>query len=216
MQVAHNTTAIQDKMATLTLTFNLSAIPLEYQSHFMAQLHSLSVEYQNLTSVPPASALPPPESFAPVKEAEVLEEVVVEEPAPVKPSASPPPVEKKARKSQWDTMSPEQKAERIAKMKAGRQAAKAFRESHWDNAEAKCTGEQGSLDLRRLQLWAPVEGAIAPEETVWTKMTPEQKAERIAKMWVGSAATEQKKKDVFPAVKEAVNGTAPLLSAMKE
>jgi hypothetical protein len=100
-------------MSSVTLTFNLSAIPVAYQSSFLEQLCKLNMDYQSLTapvpSAPAAESLPAPSEF---------KEVDGDESAPV-------PATKKERKNAWASYTEEQKKERLAKLAAGREAKKA-------------------------------------------------------------------------------------------
>ena len=95
-------------MSLVTFSFNIAALPISYQSAFLTRLFQLNLEYQVLTAPvppsPPAESLPMPD-FAPVEG---------DEPAPVK----------KARKNPWADLTEEQRAERLAKLAAGRAAKK--------------------------------------------------------------------------------------------
>ena len=108
----------------------------------------------------------------------------------------------------WDKMTPEQKAERVAKLQAGRKAKAAAKEA----AAAATTpaAESAAAPAVAVAVAAP---AAAPEAEAkgkrggWDKMTPEQKAERVAKMQAGRTA----KKAASPvAVAAAAPAPAPV------
>jgi hypothetical protein len=103
----------------------------------------------------------------------------------------------KSNRGGWKTMSEEQKAERMAKMRAGKEAAKAAK-------AAKAVAEPAEVAPVAAPA-APVAAPVAPASPVaapaspvssegkskrggWDKLTPEQKAERAAKMQAGRKA----------------------------
>jgi hypothetical protein len=96
----------------------------------------------------------------------------------------------KSNRGGWKTMSEERKAERMAKMRAGKEAAKAAK-------AAKAVAEPAEVAPVAAPA-APVAAPVAPASPVssegkskrggWDKLTPEQKAERAAKMQAGRKA----------------------------
>jgi hypothetical protein len=89
----------------------------------------------------------------------------------------------------WDKMTPEQKAERVAKLQAGRKAKAAAKET------AAPAAETATAPVAAAPVAAPAVAApTAPDADAkgkrggWDKMTPEAKAERVAKMQAGRAA----------------------------
>jgi hypothetical protein len=217
-------------MSIVTLSFNLSAIPVIYQSTFLERLCQLNLEYQSLTAslpvAPPAESLPKPNFVA----------VQGDESVPV-------PATKKERKSSWTNLTEEQRKERLAKLAAGREAKKARKmsEDSLEQAapvaaknleEMEATGLYEILgglmgvpadspqfrdykkfpnkqaliaEIRRLREGAaPSPSEDAASETSskkvrknpWADLTPEQKAERVAK----TVAARKAKKDAATAV----------------
>ncbi len=110
-------------MSSLSFSFNPSAIPVYAQAEFINRFFQLVMDYQNLTtSYPPAPAaedLPAPTSFVAVEGDDVASDVQ--------------PVAKKVRKNPWDSLTDDQKAERKAKMRAGRAAKAAERKMSTDS-----------------------------------------------------------------------------------
>jgi len=103
----------------------------------------------------------------------------------------------------WDKMTPEQKAERVAKLQAGRKAKAAAK------ATAAPTAESAAPEA---PVAAPTAAPTAPDADAkgkrggWDKMTPEQKAERVAKMQAGRTA----KKAASPVAAAAAPAPAPV------
>jgi hypothetical protein len=215
-------------MSSVTLSFNLSAIPVIYQSTFLERVCQLNLEYQSLTAslpvAPSAESLPKPNFVA----------VDGDESAPVAVPAT-----KKERKSSWSNLTEEQRKERLAKLAAGREAKKARKMSE-DSLEraappvavavaaaAKTLEEMEANDLREIlgglmgvpadspqfrdykkfpnkqaliaeirHLREAAADGVAPSpsedaasetsskkqrKNPWADLTPEQKAERVAK-----------------------------------
>lgn len=164
-------------MSSVSFSFNIGALPVAYQSAFLTRLFQLNLEFQVLTAPvppsPPAESLPMPD-FAAV-EGDV--------PAPVK-----------KRKNPWDALSEEQKAERLAKLAAGRAAKKARKmseDSLSDSVESAAPQEAGpeppaSADVAPQEAApeapASVEAPKKARKNPWASYTPEQKAARLAKM----------------------------------
>jgi hypothetical protein len=232
-------------MSIVTLSFNLSTIPVIYQSTFLERVCQLNLDYQSLTAslpvAPPAESLPKPNFVA----------VDGDESAPV-------PATKKERKSSWTNLTEEQRKERLAKLAAGREAKKARKMSE-DSLEraappvavaeavaapasvpvespleemtlqplrdimrtlqGKPTGVKTTpkfptkeaiiAEIRRLRESAADGVAPSPSDDAasetsskkerknpWADLTPEQKAERVAK----TVAARKAKKDAATAV----------------
>jgi len=106
----------------------------------------------------------------------------------------------------WDKMTPEQKAERVAKLQAGRKAKAAAKAAATPAAESAAP---------EAPVAAPAAAPTAPEADAkgkrggWDKMTPEQKAERVAKMQAGRTA----KKAASPVAAAAAPAPAPVAAA---
>lgn len=92
--------------------------------------------------------------------------------------------------STWDKLTPEQKAERLAKMKAGKEAKKAQREaSGVKTVELKRTYEKPAKEEKKSKKTTDEETEEKPKKTSWwDKLTPEQREERLAKMKAGKEA----------------------------
>jgi hypothetical protein len=97
-------------MSAISFSFRPDAIPAYAQAEFLTRFCQLVLDYQTLTEpqqeAPPAESLPTPD-FAPVEG---------DESVPVAP--------KKERKNPWAGLTEEQKAERLAAMKRGREMKK--------------------------------------------------------------------------------------------
>jgi len=179
-------------MSFLQFTFRPSLIPAYAQAEFISRFAQLVLDYETLIEPtppsPPAEAIPPPSSFAPVEG---------DEPAPLP-----------KRESAWSKMTPEQREERLAKLKAGREAKRAARkmsdDSLTESAPAPAPAPVPAPAPAPVLATAPVSeaevvvaetGSVAPSETSsakqrkngWTHLTPEQKADRLAR----AAATRQ-------------------------
>jgi hypothetical protein len=243
---------------TLTLSFNLSAIPVIYQSSFHELVSKLTTEYQMLTapvpSAPAAESLPQPSEFKPVDGDESV----------------PVAATKKERKNSWASLTEEQRKERLAKLAAGREAKKARKMSEDSLTVAEPVAQTETItdkysemkgqqlrdeladregiaptpkdakpkglrahtpkfphaedirkELRRRDAAVPeaavdVAEADAASETsskkarknVWDTYTPEQKAERIAKMQAAREAKKAKASAAAAAAAEAAEGSA--------
>jgi hypothetical protein len=182
-------------MSLVTVSFNLSAIPVAYQSAFLERVCQLNLEYQTLTAPvppsPPAEALPMPTEFKAVDGDESV----------------PVAATKKERKNPWASLSEEQRKERLAKLAAGREAKKARKMSE-DSLVAPeppvvRTPNNGGINKGRFDGSAPeaVAEADAGSETsskkerknAWANYTPEQKLERLAKMAAARKAKKEAK-----------------------
>ena len=160
-------------MSALSFSFRPEAIPAYAQAEFLTRFFQLVLDYQTLTEPappsPPAESLPQPSAFQPVDG----DEPVV---APVK----------KERKNPWAGLTEEQRKERLDAMKRGRaaKAAEKQRRQSEDSLEAPAPVPAAAED-------AVSETSSAKQrKNPWADMTPEQKAERIAKM---QAARKAKK-----------------------
>lgn len=170
-------------MSAISFSFRPDAIPAYAQAEFLTRFCQLVLDYQTLTEPvqpsPPAESLPQPSAFVPVDGDET----------------TGPQAQKKERKNPWAGLSEEQRAERLAAMKRGRELKK----------QEKRRPSEDSLEIPVAP--APVVAAPAPlapvvtEDAVsessskqrknpWADLTPEQKAERVAKM---NAARKAKK-----------------------
>ena len=108
-------------MSAISFSFRPEALPAYAQAEFLNRFFQLVLEYQYLTApVPPSPAaedLPSPSEF---------QSVEGDEPAPVK----------KVRKNPWADLTEEQRAERLAAMKRGRERKAAERRLSADSLEA--------------------------------------------------------------------------------
>jgi hypothetical protein len=143
-------------MSLVTFSFNIGALPIAYQSAFLTRLFQLNLEYQVLTAPvpasPPAESLPQPD-FAPVEGDE-----------PVLPTM------KKARKNPWADLTEEQRAERLAKLAAGR-AAKKARKMSADSLDAPAPVEAAPVEAAPVDTSSPAPNAPKREasasQAVW-------------------------------------------------
>lgn len=165
-------------MSSICFSFRPDAIPAYAQAEFLTRFCQLVLDYQTLTEPvqpsPPAESLPQPSAFVPVDGDET----------------TGPQAQKKERKNPWAGLSEEQRAERLAAMKRGRELKK----------QEKRRPSEDSLEIPVAP--APVVAApVVTEDAVsessskqrknpWADLTPEQKAERVAKM---NAARKAKK-----------------------
>jgi hypothetical protein len=152
-------------MSALSFSFRPEAIPAYAQTEFLTRFFQLVLDYQTLTEpvpqAPAAETMPQPTVF-----------VAVEGDESEKP--------KKERKNPWAGLTEEQREERLAAMKRGRELKKQ---------------EKRRLSEDSLAVPAPVPAPVAAAEDAasdtssakkrknpWADLTPEQKAERVAKM----------------------------------
>lgn len=131
--------------STISFSFNPSSIPAEHQPAFMARFFQLVTEYQIMSSgfvapqyhaphpdAPAADTLPMPTSFVAVDGDDTSV------PASVNGDSA---VAKKPRKNPWADLTAEQKAERLAAMKRGREAKNAERKMSGDSLDATATSD---------------------------------------------------------------------------
>jgi hypothetical protein len=176
-------------MSAISFSFRPEAIPAYAQAEFLTRFCQLVLDYQTLIEpqqeAPPAESLPMP-NFAPVEG---------DESAPVAP--------KKERKNPWAGLTEEQRTERLAAMKRGREIKK----------QEKRRLSEDSLAVAEPPVPAPVAAPAAPAAPVaedavsetsskkarknpWEGLSEEQKAERVAKMKAGKAAKKEAKLSV--------------------
>jgi len=176
-------------MSAISFSFRPEAIPPYAQAEFLTRFCQLVLDYQTLIKpqqeAPAAESLPMP-NFAPVEG---------DESAPVAP--------KKERKNPWAGLTEEQRTERLAAMKRGREIKK----------QEKRRLSEDSLTVAApvpVLLTDPVPAPAAPvaEDAVsetsskkarknpWEGLSEEQKAERVAKMKAGKAAKKEAKLSV--------------------
>jgi hypothetical protein len=191
-------------MSALSFSFRPEYIPAYAQAEFLTRFFQLLMDYQVLTEPvppsPPADTLPKPSAFVPVDGDEA------EKP-------------KKERKNPWAGLTEEQRAERLAAMKRGRAAKAAQRRQSADSLEEEAapapvaealppavrTPNNGGINLGRFDGAAPAPAPAAESDAAsetsskkarknpWADLTPEQKAERIAKMAAGRKAKMEAK-----------------------
>jgi hypothetical protein len=161
-------------MSAISFSFRPEAIPVYAQTEFLNRFFQLVLDYQYLTTPTPPSPsaqdLPMPSKF---------QNMEGDEPAPMK----------KVRKNPWADLTEEQRAERKAAMKLGRQRKAAERRQSADSLDAPAPAP------------APAPEADAASETSskkarknpWADLTPEERAERIAKMAAGRKAKQDAK-----------------------
>ena len=161
-------------MSALSFSFRPEFLPAYAQAEFLTRFFQLVMDYQTLIEpvpeAPPAESLPHPSAFAPMDG-----------------DVSVPPVEeqpKKQRKNPWAGLTEEQRAERLAAMKRGRELKKAERRLSADSLEQPAPAPAPAPAPP-----AAVEEAASDSSSQkkvrknpWADLTPEQKAERVAKM----------------------------------
>ena len=168
-------------MSALSFSFRPELIPAYAQAEFLTRFFQLVLDYQTLSApqqeAPPAESLPTPD-FAPVEG---------DESVPVAP--------KKERKNPWAGLTEEQRAERLAAMKRGRELKKQEKRRQSEDslevteaapapaaaAEAAADSDVGS------------ETSSKKRKNPWADLTPEQKAERVAKMQAARKAKMEAK-----------------------
>jgi hypothetical protein len=214
---------LSNTMSTLTFSFSPSALPAQYQAAFMARFLQLALDYEILTapvpSSPAADEVPPPSSFVPFEGDGADGEVP---PVPATASVKPP------RKNPWASLTEEQRTERLAALKRGREARAAARRVSEDSlavppTEAVAelpptrTPNNGGVNLGRFDAppLPPSPEAAAAEDAVsetsskkarknpWAGLTPEQHAVKVATM---RAAREAKKAERAAAASAAATG----------
>jgi hypothetical protein len=174
-------------MSAISFSFRPEAIPPYAQAEFLTRFCQLVLDYQTLIKpqqeAPAAESLPMPD-FAPVEG---------DESAPVAP--------KKERKNPWTGLTEEQRTERLAAMKRGREIKK---------QEKRRLSEDSLTVAAPVPVPVPVPAPAAPvaEDAVsetsskkarknpWEGLSEEQKAERVAKMKAGKAAKKEAKLSV--------------------
>lgn len=162
-------------MSALSFSFRPELIPAYAQGEFLTRFFQLVLDYQILLApvpeAPSAESLPQPSAFVPVAGDE----------APPAPAAEKP---KKERKNPWANLSEEQRKERLDAMKRGRAAKAAERRQSADSLE---TPAAATLPLPEpapepVAEAASVTSSKKQRKNPWASYTPEQKAERVAKM----------------------------------
>lgn len=187
--------------STISFSFNPSSIPAEHQPAFMARFFQLVTEYQIVTSgfassdfiaslpvSPPADTLPVPSFFAPVDGDDTS--------VPVTGGDGPVSVTggdaKKPRKNPWADLSAEQRTERLAAMKRGRDAKLAARKMSGDSLDAPAPSDHVDVVVIADPVPAPVDAVVdnasessstkKARKNPWASLTPEQHAAKVAAM----------------------------------
>jgi hypothetical protein len=210
-------------MSAVSFSFRPEAIPAYAQTEFLSRFFQLVLDYQMLTEpvpeAPAASSLAQP-SFDSEAPAEALPSafhpVDGDEPAAVKP--------KKERKNPWAGLSEEQRTERLAAMKRGRELKKAERRLSADSLEASAApvvvaaaddaaSDTSSKDKKAESLSASDAEAVMRDRLSLSSLTKEQMAERVAMMRKASRAAK-KAAAPAPVVAEA-DGAASETSSKK-
>jgi hypothetical protein len=174
-------------MSALSFSFRPELIPAYAQAEFLTRFCQLVLDYQTLIEpqqeAPPAESIPTPD-FAPVEG---------DESVPVAP--------KKERKNPWAGLTEEQRTERLAAMKRGREMKK--QEKRRLSEDSLAVAEPAPAPAPAPAA-APAAEAAADSDAVsetsskkrknpWADLTLEQKAERIAKMKAGREAKKEAK-----------------------
>jgi hypothetical protein len=173
-------------MSAISFSFRPEAIPAYAQAEFLTRFCQLVLDYQTLIEpqqeAPPAESLPMP-NFAPVEG---------DESAPVAP--------KKERKNPWAGLTDEQRTERLAAMKRGREIKKQEKRRLSEDSLAVA---EPPAPVAPAPAVAPVAEDAASEtsskkarKNPWEGLSEEQKAERVAKMKAGKAAKKEAKLSV--------------------
>jgi len=182
-------------MSAISFSFRPEAIPPYAQAEFLTRFCQLVLDYQTLIEpqqeAPAAESLPMPD-FAPVEG---------DESAPVAP--------KKERKNPWAGLTEEQRTERLAAMKRGREIKKQEkRRLSEDSLTAPAPAPAPAAPAPAPAAPAPAPAAPVAEDAVsetsskkarknpWEGLSEEQKAERVAKMKAGKAAKKEAKLSV--------------------
>jgi hypothetical protein len=161
-------------MSAISFSFRPDAIPAYAQSEFLTRFFQLVLEYQTLTApvpqAPPAETLPQPSEFVPVNGDEPEAAPVAEKP-------------KKERKNPWANLTEEQRAERLAAMKRGREMKAAERRLSADSLEAAIAAVSTEAPAAAPASDTSSETSSKKQrKNPWANYTPEQHAERVARM----------------------------------
>jgi hypothetical protein len=177
-------------MSAISFSFRPDAIPAYAQAEFLTRFCQLVLDYQTLTEPvqpsPPAESLPQPSAFVPVDGDET----------------TGPQAQKKERKNPWAGLSEEQRAERLAAMKRGRELKKAERRLSADSLEASsapvvvaaaddAASDTSSKDKKAESLPASDAEAMMRDRLSLPSLTKEQMAERVAMMRKASRAAKK-------------------------
>ena len=159
-------------MSALSFSFRPEAIPAYAQAEFLTRFFQLVLDYQTLTEpapqAPAAETMPQPSVFVAVEGDESV------------PVAEKP---KKERKNPWAGLTDEQREERLAAMKRGRELKKQEkRRLSEDSLAAPAPAPAPAAED------AASETSSKKRKNPWADLTPEQKAERVAKMQAGRKA----------------------------
>jgi hypothetical protein len=152
-------------MSALSFSFRPEAIPAYAQTEFLTRFFQIVLDYQTLTEpVPQAAAaetMPQPTVF-----------VAVEGDESEKP--------KKERKNPWAGLSEEQREERLAAMKRGRELKK--QEKRRLSEDSLAAPAPAPAPVAAAEDAASDTSSAKKRKNPWADLTPEQKAERVAKM----------------------------------
>jgi hypothetical protein len=181
-------------MSAISFSFRPEAIPPNAQAEFLTRFCQLVLDYQTLIEpqqeAPPAESLPMP-NFAPVEG---------DESAPVAP--------KKERKNPWAGLTEEQRTERLAAMKRGREIKKQEKRRLSEDSLAIAEPPAPAAPAPAPVAEPPAPAAPVAEDAAsetsskkarknpWEGLSEEQKAERVAKMKAGKAAKKEAKLSV--------------------
>jgi hypothetical protein len=172
-------------MSAISFSFRPEAIPPYAQAEFLTRFCQLVLDYQTL--------------IEPQQEAPSAESLPMPDLAPVEGDESAPVAPKKERKNPWAGLTEEQRTERLAAMKRGREIKK---------QEKRRLSEDSLTAPAPAPAPVPAPAAPVAEDAVsetsskkarknpWEGLSEEQKAERIAKMKAGKAAKKEAKLSV--------------------
>jgi hypothetical protein len=180
-------------MSAISFSFRPEAIPPYAQAEFLTRFCQLVLDYQTL--------------IKPQQEAPAAESLPMQDSAPVAP--------KKERKNPWAGLTEEQRTERLAAMKRGREIKKQEKRRLSEDsltvaapAPVLLTVPAPAPVLLTDPVPVPAPAAPVAEDAVsetsskkarknpWEGLSEEQKAERVAKMKAGKAAKKEAKLSV--------------------
>jgi hypothetical protein len=182
-------------MSAISFSFRPEAIPPNAQAEFLTRFCQLVLDYQTL--------------IKPQQEAPAAESIPMPDFAPVEGDESAPVAPKKERKNPWAGLTEEQRTERLAAMKRGREIKKQEKRRLSEDSLTVAAPAPAPAPAPVL-LTDPVPAPAAPvaEDAVsetsskkarknpWEGLSEEQKAERVAKMKAGKAAKKEAKLSV--------------------
>ena len=172
-------------MSAISFSFRPEAIPPYAQAEFLTRFCQLVLDYQTL--------------IKPQQEAPAAESLPMPDSAPVAP--------KKERKNPWAGLTEEQRTERLAAMKRGREIKKQEKRRLSEDSLTVAAPAPVLLTVPA-PVPAPAPAAPVAEDAVsetsskkarknpWEGLSEEQKAERVAKMKAGKAAKKEAKLSV--------------------